>query len=114
MEDGGQLSFQYGGRETRLDIVSGRGQIHSQNGDQMYAAAAATYYQPSPPLNRTKEIAPRWKSKAWGLGDAEAEVKRRKRIAKYKIYTVEGRVKDSIRKGVRWIKNKCSEIIRGY
>lgn len=50
-------------------------------------------------------------AKPWGLGDPEA--KRRKRIAKYKVYTVEGKVKDSLRKGLRWIKNKCSRIVHG-
>ncbi|TXG63335.1 hypothetical protein EZV62_010329 [Acer yangbiense] len=37
-------------------------------------------------------------------------MRRKKRIAKYKVYTVEGKVKASLRKGLRWIKNKCSEI----
>ncbi|KAL3827741.1 hypothetical protein ACJIZ3_016543 [Penstemon smallii] len=42
------------------------------------------------------------------------QVERRKRIARYKVYTVEGRVKASITNGIRWIKNKCSQIIHGY
>ncbi|KAL3827786.1 hypothetical protein ACJIZ3_016588 [Penstemon smallii] len=50
--------------------------------------------------------------KPWGFGDSG--MKRRKRIAKYKVYTVEGRVKASITNGIRWIKNKCSQIIHGY
>ncbi|KAL6968590.1 hypothetical protein U1Q18_034391 [Sarracenia purpurea var. burkii] len=51
-------------------------------------------------------------SKPWRFSDPET--KRRKRIAKYKVYTVEGRIKASMRKGFRWIKNKCSEMVHGF
>ncbi|XP_023524599.1 uncharacterized protein LOC111788494 [Cucurbita pepo subsp. pepo] len=51
-------------------------------------------------------------AKPWRFGDPEG--KRRKRIAKYKVYTVEGKVKDSLRKGLQWIKTKCSRIVHGY
>ncbi|KAG5044112.1 hypothetical protein AAZX31_03G197800 [Glycine max] len=47
----------------------------------------------------------------WRFGDPEA--KRKKRIAKYKVYGVEGRVKATLKKGLRWIKKKCSQI-HGY
>ncbi|KAK4841468.1 hypothetical protein QYF36_004937 [Acer negundo] len=50
--------------------------------------------------------------KPWGFTDPE--MRRKKMIAKYKVYTVEGKVKASLRKGLRWIKNKCSEIVHGY
>ncbi|KAG1326216.1 hypothetical protein COCNU_01G001500 [Cocos nucifera] len=35
---------------------------------------------------------------------ADAEAKRRRRVAGYKAYTVESKVKASIRKGLRWVK----------
>lgn len=38
----------------------------------------------------------------WWAADAEA--KRQRRVARYKIYAVEGKVKASIRKGLRWVK----------
>ncbi|KAF7804899.1 DUF3511 domain protein [Senna tora] len=44
----------------------------------------------------------------------DAETKRKKRIAKYKVYAVEGQVKATFRKGFRWIKNKCSQILHRY
>lgn len=50
--------------------------------------------------------------KPWRFGDPEA--KRKKRIAKYKVYGVEGKVKATLRKGLRWIKKKCSQITHGY
>ncbi|XP_054804302.1 uncharacterized protein LOC129307388 [Prosopis cineraria] len=51
-------------------------------------------------------------AKPWGFKDPEG--RRKKRIAKYKVYAVEGKVKTSLRKGLRWIKNKCSQIVHGY
>lgn len=49
---------------------------------------------------------------SWGLSNAE--MKRKKRITRYKAYTVEGKVKSSLKKGFRWIKNKCSHIVHAF
>jgi hypothetical protein len=37
-------------------------------------------------------------------------MKRRRRVAGYKAYAVEGKVKASIRRGLRWMKAKCERI----
>ncbi|ONM26322.1 hypothetical protein Zm00014a_005420 [Zea mays] len=50
---------------------------------------------------------------AWsvlGVGGDPAEMKRRRRVASYKAYAVEGKVKASIRRGIRWVKAKCDRI----
>lgn len=49
---------------------------------------------------------------SWWSGDPEA--KRRRRVAAYKSYAVEARVKASLRKGFRWIKDRCTGIVRRY
>ncbi|CAM0907501.1 unnamed protein product [Alopecurus aequalis] len=49
-------------------------------------------------------------SVSWFVGD-QAEMKRRGRVASYKAYAVEGKVKASIRRGLRWIKAKCSHVV---
>ncbi|KAL5853905.1 hypothetical protein ACOSQ3_009023 [Xanthoceras sorbifolium] len=43
----------------------------------------------------------------------DPETKRKKRVAKYKFYSVEGKVKSSLKKGFRWMKKKYSHIIHG-
>ncbi|KAJ1292836.1 hypothetical protein BS78_01G020500 [Paspalum vaginatum] len=48
----------------------------------------------------------------WTSGDPEA--KRRRRVAVYKAYAVEARVKASLRKGLRWIKDRCTGLVRRY
>ncbi|XP_040375948.1 uncharacterized protein LOC121053285 [Oryza brachyantha] len=42
----------------------------------------------------------------------DPEMKRRRRVAGYKAYAVEGKVKASLRRGIRWFKRKCSGIFR--
>lgn len=37
------------------------------------------------------------------------EVKRRKRVAGYNMYSVEGKLKSSLRNSFKWIKSKLSE-----
>ncbi|KAI4364655.1 hypothetical protein MLD38_020715 [Melastoma candidum] len=44
----------------------------------------------------------------------DPEMKRKRRVAKYKMYSAEGKIKASIKKGIRWIKRKCSRIVHGF
>ena len=52
------------------------------------------------------------KGKKWG-GLSDPEMKRKKRVVKYKIYAMEGKVKASFRRGLRWFKNKVSVLVHG-
>ncbi|KAL2334955.1 hypothetical protein Fmac_016168 [Flemingia macrophylla] len=42
-------------------------------------------------------------------GSDDPEVKRKKRIKAYNVFTVERKVKASVRNGFKWIKNKFGE-----
>ncbi|EPS66932.1 hypothetical protein M569_07848, partial [Genlisea aurea] len=44
----------------------------------------------------------------------DAEMKRKKRVARYKMYGAEGRVKSSLKKGLRWFKRACVKIVYGF
>ncbi|CAN0897230.1 hypothetical protein LINGRAHAP2_LOCUS19005 [Linum grandiflorum] len=46
----------------------------------------------------------------WNSPDA----KRKKRVARYKLYAVEGKVKSSLKKSCKWIKRACSRIVHGF
>jgi hypothetical protein len=54
--------------------------------------------------------APRRKLRA-GADDAEVQ---RRRLVVYKTYGVEGKVRESVRRGVSWIKGKCSGAAYGW
>lgn len=45
---------------------------------------------------------------------SDPEVKRKKRVAKYKMFSVEAKVKDTVRSSCRWIKNKLMEVRYGW
>ena len=51
-------------------------------------------------------------SKFWSFNDPELQ--RKKRVASYKIYAVEGKMKGSLRKSFRWIKNTCTQAVYGW
>ncbi|GMI82147.1 hypothetical protein like AT5G11970 [Hibiscus trionum] len=51
-------------------------------------------------------------SKAWSFNDPELQ--RKKRVAGYKVYAVEGKMKGSLRRSFRWIKNTCTQVVYGW
>uniref|UniRef100_A0A7N0T2E8 Uncharacterized protein n=1 Tax=Kalanchoe fedtschenkoi TaxID=63787 RepID=A0A7N0T2E8_KALFE len=53
-------------------------------------------------------------NKAGLKSSRDGETKRRKRVAKYHAYSVEGKLKASLRNGLRWIKQKYTALIHGY
>ncbi|KAJ9179360.1 hypothetical protein P3X46_011157 [Hevea brasiliensis] len=51
-------------------------------------------------------------SKSWSFNDPELQ--RKKRVASYKVYTMEGKMKGSLRKSYRWIKDTCTQVVYGW
>lgn len=51
-------------------------------------------------------------SKSWSFGDPELQ--RKKRVASYKVYAMEGKVKGSLRKSFRWLKERCTRVVYGW
>ncbi|KAF7814089.1 uncharacterized protein G2W53_028058 [Senna tora] len=50
-------------------------------------------------------------SKSWSFSDPELQ--RKKRVAGYKVYAVEGKMKGSLRKSFKWIKNTYTQALNG-
>jgi Domain of unknown function (DUF3511) len=48
----------------------------------------------------------------WNL--SEPELQRKKRIMGYRVYDMEGKMKGSIRKSFKWIKDKCNRVVYGW
>lgn len=44
----------------------------------------------------------------------DPESKRKRRVAMYKVYTLEGKIKGSIKKASRWFKKRCSKLVHGF
>uniref|UniRef100_J3LAZ9 Uncharacterized protein n=1 Tax=Oryza brachyantha TaxID=4533 RepID=J3LAZ9_ORYBR len=77
------------------------------------AAAAGTNTKAAPPIPaKNKQVSPASTSPSGSFVD-DAELQRRKRLVAYKAYDVEGKVKDSVRRSVKWIKGKYSRAVDG-
>ncbi|KAL7162658.1 hypothetical protein ACSBR2_043026 [Camellia fascicularis] len=51
-------------------------------------------------------------SKSWSLNDPELQ--RKKRVASYKVYAVEGKMKGSFRKSFKWVKDTYTHVVYGW
>ncbi|WMV35004.1 hypothetical protein MTR67_028389 [Solanum verrucosum] len=49
--------------------------------------------------------------KNWSINDPEMQ--RKKRVVGYKAYGVEGKMKGTLRKSFKWIKNTCNHVVHG-
>lgn len=52
-------------------------------------------------------------SKSWSF-NMDPELQRKKRVAGYKAYGVEGKMKSSLRKSFRWMKDTCNHVVHGF
>ncbi|KAM7255630.1 hypothetical protein ACFE04_008528 [Oxalis oulophora] len=50
--------------------------------------------------------------KGWSFNDPELQ--RKTRVASYKVYGVEGKMKGSFKKSFRWVKDTYSQVIYGW
>lgn len=102
-----ELRKQYGSSEPRrLEVV--KGNIFSIN-KIFVTPARETPYRPPLALPGPKE-----ETKTRSSWFSDPEMKRKRRVASYKAYSVEGKVKASLKRGFRWIRYKCSELIHGW
>lgn len=69
----------------------------------------SNYYDPSR-YRCVKTV--RRSSDTWWWNDPDR--KRKRRVAKYKLYAAEGKCKHSVKKGWRWFKIKCIKIITRF
>ncbi|KAG1371321.1 hypothetical protein COCNU_16G004150 [Cocos nucifera] len=114
------LSIGGGSGDRRLEIV--RGNVFSANHTYVTRpppSRPAYVPQPLPPSRRNGDTVRSYSSLSSSGGGSgvgcfgDPEMKRRRRVASYKMYSVEGKVKQSIRKSFHWIKGKCSEMVHG-
>ncbi|KAJ4709036.1 DUF3511 domain protein [Melia azedarach] len=63
-------------------------------------------------LKKGKSASGSSSSKSWSLGDPEFQ--RKKRVASYKMYSVEGKVKGTFRKSFRWLKDRYTQMLYGW
>lgn len=78
-----------------------------------YSYSSSVYNNGSYEYNQREMKLKKAKSSAGGLfGDPELQ--RKKRVAGYKVYAVEGKVKGSFRKSFRWLKDRYTQVVYGW
>ncbi|KAL2337931.1 hypothetical protein Fmac_012377 [Flemingia macrophylla] len=116
--------MEFRSKSCRGEIV----QIESYNGGKMaptsmqdlrsysanYAASSGYPYKTGKEVRveKGKSTVSSKVSKSWSFNDPELQ--RKKRVASYKIYAVEGKMKGSLRKSLRWIKNTYTQAVHGW
>ena len=84
-----------------------------------YSVSYASSSSSHPPTQMGKEVKIKKgknsfgpSSKSWSFNDPELQ--RKKRVASYKVYAVEGKMKGSFRKSFRWIKDTYTHVVYGW
>ncbi|CAD6231184.1 unnamed protein product [Miscanthus lutarioriparius] len=110
---GGRMQIEpYYGGGARPDF---RSYSYSAGGGGMGTSSYSYSYQyeyggPGPGEEEVK----RSKSKRRWLALADPDMDRKRRVASYKAYGVEGKVKGSFRKSFKWIKDRYFNLVSGW
>ncbi|WOK96889.1 hypothetical protein Cni_G05597 [Canna indica] len=101
-------SRSYGDGRMEMEVYGSRPQL-SMPGPHDLRCYSASYASSQVPreikLKKGKSTSGSSSSRSgWGLSDPELQ--RRKRVAGYKAYAVEGKMKGSLRKSFRWLKDR--------
>lgn len=103
----------YSGGKMQLEPCNGPSIRPNDHFMRCYSVAynnttCSSYYYaappPPPPPQRSRRI-----STSWSFSDPEFQ--RKTRVASYKAYCVQGRVKGSFRKSFRWVKDRCTQVV---
>lgn len=62
--------------------------------------------------NNKSRISASSSSKNWNF-NMDPELQRKKRVAGYKAYGVEGKMKTSFRRSFKWMKDTCNHVVNG-
>ncbi|KAI4355467.1 hypothetical protein L6164_004240 [Bauhinia variegata] len=97
-------------RDGMMQIESYNGSKGGPTSMQDLRCYSANYAGKEVKFNKGKSSAK--PSKSWSFNDPELQ--RKKRVAGYKVYAVEGKMKGSLKKSFRWIKSTCTQVVYGW
>ncbi|XAR67601.1 hypothetical protein NMG60_11002421 [Bertholletia excelsa] len=84
-------------------------------------ALSSVQEQPPKPIQLGKEMKIKRSKSSGGFGSRsgrwslnDPELQRKKRVAEYKAYAMEGKMKGSLKKSFRWIKDTYANVLHGW
>lgn len=96
---------------NHVGTLNDNGMRVARNRDRTSPPCSSYYYEPSPRRDRKRRVEivskPPPGSSWWNDND----MKRKRRVAKYKLYATEGKLKSCLTKGLRSFKITCSKIV---
>ncbi|KAM3380067.1 hypothetical protein P3S68_005640 [Capsicum galapagoense] len=104
-EGGMQIENYYGGPRNMQDFRS-----YSTNSYYSYGVGVGVDKEVK--IKKSKSRVSSSSSRSWSFNDPELQ--RKKRVLAYKSYAVEGKMKGTLRKSFRWIKNTCNQVVHGF
>ena len=122
MEDFRSKSYHEG--KMQIESYSGAGAttsaavVHSMQDLRCYSASYASSVHPTQNQKGNDVKFKKGKStnssssKNWSFNDPELQ--RKKRVASYKVYGVEGKLKGSLRKSFKWLKDRYTRVVYGW
>lgn len=107
-------SYSYGGGEMmQMESYYGPRGAHTSHDLRSYSTPYAQTQMGNRDMKLKKGKSASGSSlKSWNLADPEFQ--RKKRVASYKMYSVEGKMKGSLRKSFRWLKYKYTQVVYGW
>ena len=118
-------SKSYGDGRMQIEAYTGPGNgttasggVHGMQDLRCYSASYASSVHPTQTHVGNESKFKKGKStngstsKSWSFSDPELQ--RKKRVASYKVYAVEGKLKGSLRKSFKWLKDRCNRVVYGW
>ncbi|CAI9773148.1 unnamed protein product [Fraxinus pennsylvanica] len=107
---GDYRSKSYSDNRMQIEKYYGPPPTTRPNDFRSYTASNAAAAPPPSKINDWK--IKKGSGKSWSFNDPEFQ--RKKRVASYKVYSAEGKVKGSFKKSFRWIKYKYTQVVYGW
>ncbi|XP_061371932.1 uncharacterized protein LOC133314467 [Gastrolobium bilobum] len=112
-----ELQYQYGRSSNGASTNPYDVKVRSMNDNKMWVSnnntTSSSWYSYEAPKERyvTTKVTKSKKTDSWWNNP---ERKRKRRVAKYKLYTSEGKFKQSVKNGFRWLKIKCFKFVTNF
>ncbi|MCO5576619.1 hypothetical protein L7F22_030434 [Adiantum nelumboides] len=95
----------YTHRRSYSDIYTSSGSPYGSNSSG--GVYAIQPYTPSSHPYRER------RTRSWDM-NADPELLRKKRLASYKVYGIEGKVKSTVKRSLHWVKGKYNKLVYGF
>ncbi|KAI5064415.1 hypothetical protein GOP47_0021085 [Adiantum capillus-veneris] len=102
----GTSSELYAHRRSYSDIYNSSSSPYGSN-NSCGGVYAIQPYTPSSHTYRER------RTRSWDLS-GDPELLRKKRLASYKVYGIEGKVKSTVKRSLHWVKGKYNKLVYGF